>query len=154
MNRKFLVLMLSAAAVATGASAFAGEIYKYVDDDGNIYYLDRPTGESGEQRLDVTYASTNSATVSAEVKQRHEYMAAREEAREQTASRREADAMAREQMEQRAAKCQEQRTRLEKYLQSRRLYRENEAGEREYLDETQTLEARQKVEEQIQENCS
>jgi len=146
--------MLSAAAVATGASAFAGEIYKYVDDDGNIYYLDRPTGESGEQRLDVTYASTNSATVSAEVKQRHEYMAAREEAREQTASRREADAMAREQMEQRAAKCQEQRTRLEKYLQSRRLYRENEAGEREYLDETQTLEARQKVEEQIQENCS
>jgi len=154
MNRKFLVLMLSAAAVATGASAFAGEIYKYVDDDGNIYYLDRPTGESGEQRLDVTYAGTNSATVSAEVKQRHEYMAAREEAREQTASRREADAMAREQMEQRAAKCQEQRTRLEKYLQSRRLYRENEAGEREYLDETQTLEARQKVEEQIQENCS
>lgn len=154
MNRRFLVFLLSAAAVMTGASLSAGEIYKYVDEEGNVHYLDRPTGESGEERLDVTYARTNSASVTAQVKQRRQYAAARDEARENAATRQEAEAQARAEMEQRAAKCQEHRARLESYLQSRRLYRENEAGEREYLDETQTLEARQKVEELIQENCS
>ena len=152
MNRKFLVLVLSAAALTT--SAFAGEIYKYVDDDGNVHYLDRPTGESGEERLDITYSGTRSEVVSARVEKRRDYMAALEEARSEAKSQREAEAQARAEMEARAAKCQEHRARLETYLQSRRLFRENEAGEREYLDEEQTMEARRKVEEAIQENCS
>lgn len=154
MNRKLLLFILSAAAVVTGASAFAGEIYKYVDEDGGVHYLDRPTGESGEERLDVTYSGTNNASVSAQVKQRQEYMAALDDAREEANSRREADEMARAELEQRDARCKQHRARLESYLQSRRLYHENEAGEREYLDEAQTLAARQKVEELIQENCS
>ena len=154
MNRKLLVLLLTATAVMTGASVSAGEIYKYVDEEGNVHYLDRPTGESGEQRLDVTYANTNSASVTAQVKQRREYTAAREDARKEATSQREADAQARAELEQRDARCKEHRARLESYLQSRRLYRENEAGEREYLDEAATLEARRKVEDLIQENCS
>ena len=65
MNRKILVLVLSAAALAT--SAFAGEIYKYVDEDGNVHYLDRPTGESGEERMDISYSGTSGEAVSARV---------------------------------------------------------------------------------------
>ncbi len=57
-------------------------------------------------------------------------------------------------MEARAAKCQQNRARLESYLQAHRLYRENEAGDREYLNEEQILEARRKAEEAIQETCS
>jgi hypothetical protein len=152
MNRKFLVLALSAAALATGASA--GEIYKYVDEQGNVQYLDRPTGESGGERMDITYSATSSASVNAQVKRRSDYMAALDEAREETRSRREAEAQARAEMEARAAKCQENRNRLESYLKSRRLYRENGAGEREYLDDAQILEARRKAEEAIQETCS
>ncbi len=152
MNRKILVLVLSAAALAT--SAFAGEIYRYVDEDGNVHYLDRPTGESGEERMDITYSGTSNAAVSARVEKRHDYMATLEEARSEAKSQREAEAQARAEMEARAAKCQEHRARLESYLQSRRLFRENEAGEREYLDEEQMMEARRKVEEAIQENCT
>lgn len=152
MNRKFLVLVLSAAALTT--SAFAGEIYKYVDDNGNVHYVDRPTGESGEERLDISYTGTSSEAVTARVQQRRDYMSALDEARSEAKTQREAEAQARAEMEQRAAKCQEHRARLESYLQSRRLFRENEAGEREYLDEEQTMEARRKVEEAIQENCS
>lgn len=152
MNRKFLVLVLSAAALTT--SAFAGEIYKYVDDNGNVHYVDRPTGESGEERLDISYTGTSSESVTARVQQRRDYMSALDEARSEARNQREAEAQARAEMEQRAAKCQEHRARLESYLQSRRLFRENEAGEREYLDEEQTMEARRKVEEAIQENCS
>ncbi|MGI9223804.1 MAG: DUF4124 domain-containing protein [Woeseiaceae bacterium] len=154
MNRKLLVFLVTAAAVITGASVSAGEIYKYVDENGNIHYLDRPTGESGEERLGLTYAQTDNATVSAQQKQRQEYMAKLDEAREESATRREAEEMARAEMEQRDARCQQHRARLEGYLQARHLYRENEAGERVYLDESQTLEARQKVEELIQKDCS
>lgn len=152
MDRKFLVLVITAAALTT--SAFAGEIYKYVDENGNVHYVDRPTGESGEERLDVSYSGTSSETVTAQVQKRRDYMSALEEARTDAKSQREAEAQARAEMEQRAAKCQEHRARLESYLQSRRLFRENAAGEREYLDEEQTMEARRKVEEAIQENCS
>ena len=152
MDRKFLVLVITAAALTT--SAFAGEIYKYVDENGSVHYVDRPTGESGEERLDVSYSGTSSETVTAQVQKRRDYMSALEEARTDAKSQREAEAQARAEMEQRAAKCQEHRARLESYLQSRRLYRENAAGEREYLDEQQTMEARRKVEEAIQENCS
>ena len=152
MDRKFLVLVITAAALTT--SAFAGEIYKYVDENGNVHYVDRPTGESGEERLDVTYSGTSSETVTAQVQKRRDYMTALEEARTDAKSQREAEAEARAEIEARAAKCREHRARLETYLQSRRLYRENAAGEREYLDEDQTMEARRKVEEAIQENCS
>ena len=152
MDRKTLVLVLATAALTT--SAFAGEIYKYVDEDGNVHYLDRPSGESGEKRLDVTYSGTSSDAVTARVQQRRDYMSALEEARADAKTQREAEAQARAEMEERAAKCQEHRARLETYLQSRRLFRENEAGEREYLDEEQTMEARRKVEEAIQETCS
>ena len=152
MKRKTLVLVLAAAALAT--SAYAGEIYKYVDDEGNVHYLDRPTGESGEERLNVTYSGTSSEAVSARVQKQRDYMAALDEARGEAKSQREAEAQARAELEQRAAKCQEHRARLESYLQSRRMYRENAAGEREYLDEEQTMEARRKAEEAIQEYCS
>jgi hypothetical protein len=152
MNRKFLVLALSAAVLTTSASA--GEIYRYVDEQGSVHYLDRPTGESGEERMDITYSATSSASVNAQVKRRSDYMAALDEAREETRSRREAEAQARAEVEARAAKCEENRNRLESYLQSRRLYRENAAGEREYLDDDQILEARRKAEEAIEETCS
>ena len=152
MNRKFLVLALSAAALATSASA--GEIYKYVDEQGNVHYLDRPTGESGEERMDITYSGTSSASVNAQVKRRSDYMAALDEAREETRGRRESEAQARAEMEARAAKCEENRSRLESYLQARRVYRENDAGEREYLDDSEMQVARQQVEEKIAETCS
>jgi hypothetical protein len=109
MKRKILVLVLSAAALTT--SAVAGEIYKYVDDDGNVHYVDRPSGESGEQRMGITYTGTSSAAVGAQTKRRQDYMETLEEARSEKTSRREAEAQARAETEARAAKCQENRAR-------------------------------------------
>ena len=104
--------------------------------------------------MDITYARTTSASVNSQVKRRSDYMETLEQARKETQSRQEAEAEARTEMEARAAECEENRARLESYLQARRLYRENEAGEREYLDDEQILEARRKAEEAIQETCS
>ena len=55
--------------------------------------------------------------------------------------------------QERQEQCQKYRARLEKYLQSQRLYKEDQSGERVYLDEDETLAARTRVEEQIKEYC-
>lgn len=154
MNRNLCVLILSASAVVTGAPALAGEIYKYVDDNGNVNFVDRPTGQSGEERLQLTYARTSGAAINSQIERRQQYMEAREKAREEQLSQREAEDQLRAETEQRAAECQQHRARLESYLGARRMYRENEAGEREYLNDDEMLEARKRVEEKIAETCS
>ena len=50
-------------------------------------------------------------------------------------------------------KCQESRARMESYLQARRLYNQDDAGERVYLDEDEVMQARAKAQEQIQKYC-
>ena len=154
MNRRLCVLILTASAVATGTPALAGEIYKFVDEDGSVHFVDRPTGQSGEERMQITYARTSNAAVEGQIKSREHYMEAREKAREEELSQREAEETLRVEARQRAAECQEHRARLESYLQARRMYRENDAGEREYLDDSEILKARQQVEEKIAETCS
>ena len=54
----------------------------------------------------------------------------------------------------RAQLCSSYRAQLQKYITSRRLYREDDNGERVYLEEDETLAARERVENQVQEFCS
>ena len=53
----------------------------------------------------------------------------------------------------RQQQCQMYRDRLERFLRSQRLYQEDESGERQYLNEEETMAARARVEEQIQKYC-
>jgi hypothetical protein len=57
------------------------------------------------------------------------------------------------QAEQRKEKCDTYKARLQKFVQSRRLYKQDENGERVYLDEGQAQAARERVENQVQEYC-
>jgi hypothetical protein len=152
MNRKILVLALASATFASGA--MAGEIYKYVDDDGNVRYGDRPTGASGEERMAVAYTGTSRSSLNDQAKRRDAYMEEREERRAAKQEQAEADAQAALEREERAARCERSRARLESYLQSNRMYRETADGERDYLNEDQMLEARQKAEDSVKEHCS
>lgn len=152
MSRLSIAIALTALCLATAATG--GEIYKHVDEDGTITYRDRPTGEAGEQVLARTYRRTDNAAVQAEIQRRQEYVASLEKEREAEEERETEQAQAALDAEERAARCEQSRTRLESYLRSRRLYRENEDGEREYLDDSEALAARQKVEELVAEYCS
>lgn len=140
MHLRSRALLIACLATLSVGSATGGEIYRYVDDDGNVHYVDRPTGAPDEQRLSIASEPTDAAAVQARV-------AARRSAADNDA---EAEAARAEQEE----KCRDYRDRLERYVTSRRLYRENEAGERVYLDEAQRREARAKVEELIAKNCT
>ena len=154
MKGKRIALSCAVLAMTMASGAMANEIYKWTDADGNVHYEDRPTGAETEERLDMTYGRTDRRSVQRRVKARTDAEASRREAASVAAASKQeaADNAAAE--EARAAKCERSRARLESYLQSRRLYRTDENGERVYLDDTQRQEARQKAEEQITQFCS
>jgi len=152
-GRRFMI-GFAALALTVGGGAMANEIYKWVDDQGNVHYEDRPSGSATEQRLAFSYRRTESSAVKERIDSQTEAQAARQE--KKTAAAEEAAAVAAKEAEtaQKQKNCDSYRARLETYVQSRRLYREDENGERVYLDETETQNARQRVEEKIAETCT
>lgn len=143
---------LTLVAVAISAAALAGDVYKYIDADGNVHYVDRPTGEPSEQRLAIVSKPTDHSAVQARVQARVDV---RNTAREAAAAAPEEPTREeiRAEREKHQQECQAFRDRLERFVQSRRLYREDEQGERVYLDEEQTRTARDRVAQQVQEHC-
>lgn len=154
MKGKRFMLGFVALAFTVGGGAMANEIYKWVDHQGNVYYEDRPSGFATEQRLVVNNRRTDSSAVQERIDSRLDGQAARQE--KKAAAAEEAAAAAKEEAEAAAKqkKCDTYRVRLQSFDEARRLYREDEDGERVYLDDTQRQDARQKVEERIAENCT
>ena len=154
MKPRHLTLMAAIAAMAFATGAAASEIYKWTDENGNVHYEDRPTGAATEERLQLTYRRTSSSAVNQRVQARVNRQAEREEARSAAAAAEQEAAENAAAAAERQQACERARARLETYLQSRRLYRTDENGERVYLDEAQRQEARKKAEDQITEFCS
>ena len=156
MRQRITVTLMSAAllvALAGPATTTASEIYKYIDADGTVHYVDRPTGAATEERIAIISRPTDAAAVQSRVQARIDRQQAADEARDARDEARQQETDARAEEEQRARRCQEYRGRLETYVQSRRLYRQSEDGERIYLDDAEREEARQKVEELVAEYC-
>lgn len=156
MNRKQLLIIIATVTTLTTGYALAGDIYRYTDADGNVHYGDRPSGAETETRLAIVSARSDSSRVQARNEAQSSPTAA---PAEETASEEPTDKkMTRSEKivakHERDKKCASYRARMETLVTSRRLYREGENGEREYLDESQTQEARSKVQELIEKNCS
>ena len=144
---------LAALAIAVSTGAYADDIYKWTDENGNVHYEDRPSGEATEERLQFSYNRTSSTAVQNRVQARREATATRREARAEAEAEERTAAENRAAAEDKLAKCQSYRAKLKTMIESRRVYRANETGERTYLDDAQRAEARSKAEELIQENC-
>ena len=153
MNIRRLMAGLAALTLTLSSGVFADEIYKWTDEDGNIHYEDRPSGEPSEERLQFSYNRTNSSVVDQRVKAPRDMEKTRRATREEAAAEQRTAAENRAAAEERLAKCDSYRASLKTMLESRRVYREDEAGERQYLDETARAEARTKAEELIKETC-
>lgn len=146
-----LILVLAAAGTAA-----AGDIFKWTDEEGNVHFGDRPLGEDPE-RLAIRSKPTDPARIQAVQAAAQARASAAAKAEEKAAaaapqgpSREELQTQA----DERKQKCSTYRAQLQKYVTSRRLYREDESGERVYLDENEMLAAREQVENQVQEFCS
>ncbi len=147
------LFVITAASLLVGGTALSGEIYKWTDADGDVHYGDRPIGTDVERLHVISNSNTDNDAVQASVEARHVREAVRSEARSKRAEADQASADARAEAAQRDVKCQESRTRMQTYLQSRRLYQQDDAGERVYLDEDQTMQARADAQEMIQKYC-
>jgi len=154
MKLKRLALSCVLMTLTVAGGALASEIYKWTDENGDVHYEDRPTGAATEERLQISYNRTDTAAVQRRVEAGAEYRTARAEAQTAAAKSKEEAAENAAVAAERAQRCEKSRARLETYLQSRRLYRTDDDGERVYLDDEQRQEARKKAEEQISEFCS
>ena len=146
----FAVVLVS---VAFGGAAFAGDIYKWVDEDGNVHYGDKPAGDD-PQRLAIASQPTDPARVQAQLQTGAETRASAREARAAAAEEEEALEEQRAEAAELAQKCEQARATMQRFVTSRRLYREDDDGERTYLDEAEMQAARQRVEDQISQHCS
>jgi hypothetical protein len=153
MLRKNVIALIMMLAVSVGGMAFASDIYKSTDEQGNVHYGDRPTGDPSEERLDISSRPTDASRVQAQVQASYDARAAAKEAAASEPagpSSKELQAQALERQE----KCASYKARLQKFVTSRRLYREDENGERVYLDEDETQAAHERVENQVAKYCS
>lgn len=154
MTLRRMTLTIAVAALTFASGATASEIYRWTDAEGNIHYEDRPQGAANEERLQLTYRRTDSSAVNQRVQARVNRESERNEAKSVAAAAQAEAAEKAAAAAERQQACERARARLETYLQSRRLYRTDENGERVYLDDAERQEARQKAEEQITEFCS
>ncbi len=153
MKNKRILATVAALTLIVGGAATASEIYKWTDDEGNLHYGDRPSGAATEERLALSYNRTNNGAVQQRVQTRADTQAERQKARAARDEAEEAAAKEVAEAAERQQKCDTYRARLETFVQSRRLYREDADGERVYLDEQETQDARQRVEDLIAEHC-
>ena len=153
MKRLRLPISIACAALLASGLAAGGEIYKWIDENGNVHYEDRPLGKENVERVvDVRSRNTDNAAVAARLDQRRQARAAAREDDPEAPAEMSKEELRAEQQD-RQQKCESYRAKLQAFLTAPRLYEEDEAGERNYLDEDQIMARRSRVEEKIQEYC-
>jgi len=152
MKTRFSLLIAVTAALLAGTTAMASDIYTWTDKDGNVHYEDRPIANTPVERLRIVSRNTDNTAVKARVDERLEAKAIIQQVASEAPPEMSRQDLRAEQAK-REEKCAEVRGRLQRFLRSRRLYKEGESGEREYLDEAATLAARDRVQGQIKEYC-
>lgn len=144
-------LLLFICCLLSTSIALGAGVYKWTDANGNVHYGDRPAGQDSVQMRVSTKAGKSSSPVARA--KAPVAAAASAEAADAEPTPAELRAMARKEAAERATRCQDAKDRLQRFVQSRRLYRLDENGEREYLSEEQTLAARDKVQKKVEKNC-
>ena len=122
------------------------EVFRYVDEDGNVAYSDRPVGQNAESIV----VTTNAPIVPLRPAAPAQPATA---APEETVERQRREPTPEERAADRAANCEIARERNESYAISRRLFRELPDGEREYLSDAQIDEARARAAADVEEWC-
>lgn len=146
MRRLITALLLLAA-----LPLWAADVYRSTDENGNVVYTDRPTPGAELVNVQAPYLGGGPAT-----RQRLAASASEPAAAEgqDTAQAGQSAPTAAQQAELRARNCEAARARQQTYVSSRRLYRETESGEREYLSSAEIDEARAQAAADVEQWCS
>lgn len=133
-----------------GSAAYGADVYRSTAPDGTVSYTDRPQGADSQfvlaTRPGANRAPTPAAAAPGNAAQSPPQAPANPAPLPEGAS----SAQLREQ---RQKNCEIARERVARYEVSRRLFRTNDAGEREYLDDVAVAEARAKAAADVQDWC-
>ena len=140
MIRKSAIAFVMMLAVSSAGMAFAGDIYKWTDEDGNIHFGDHPTREASKEPLAIGSMHTDTSIIQAKAAVIEPVGATPEELRAQALEREE--------------KCATNKAHLKRLLTSRRLYRKDENGVSVFLDEDEIFAERERVQNQVLEYCN
>jgi hypothetical protein len=133
-----------------GAAAFGADIYRFTAPDGTVSYSDRPP--QGADSVFVLSAAPRAPAPAVPPAPTGEATAAPPEAAAEPAPL-PAGPTAAELRLQRQRNCEIAHERMERYTVSRRLFRTDAAGEREYLDDGAVAEARAKAAADVEDWC-
>lgn len=140
MFRPLLLLTVVAAPLIAGGAL--ADVYKYVDEQGNTQYTDKPPSLPAE-RLNVKSRRTDIVAVQERQQQELQAMAKADESRRQAAAQRNDEREAREaNARDKAERCAKARERYDRYMNTHRLYEKGQDGERRYLDSNEIDAAR------------
>lgn len=134
-----------------GTAAYAADIYRSTAPDGTVSYSDRPQGADSQFVSSAAPRAPRTAPASAPAPA--ENAAADPGPEAPAAPTLPGGLSATEMRAQRQKNCEIARERLDRYTVSRRLFRTNEAGEREYLDEAAVAEARAEAAANVEDWC-
>ena len=140
----------TAALVALLCLPAAAEVYKWVDEDGKTHYSDRPIGEDATA-MAITSRPTDNARITAAKQARVEQLA--RESEEQAQATEEAQRNA-ENDARREENCRRAREALASPQNAERLYIPLEDGGRQYLDEQQVQDRRDRASKDVEEWCT
>jgi hypothetical protein len=153
LKKTLLTLMLAAVAtVATGET-----VYKWVDARGQVHYTDRPPTESGARILGVLesavgFANEEDAQDDA-MSPTNASFAAADESDSGAGSAAAAAAVQRDVATVRADLCKQAQERYKQYIESQRLFRQTEDGQREYLSDAELTQTRIQAKQAVDEYC-
>ena len=171
---KLLPLLLAVFALTAVSGLSQAEIYKWKDKDGKVRYSDTPppsnikqepisgkkkpivpTGKAPLSPLDT--AAETAAVPTAKPKEIEPPMSAEDAAAKQRRESAETEKQNKQVKEAEAKRktenCSAAKANMETYTQGGRVYKMNEKGEREYLDEKGFAAGREKAQQEINENC-
>lgn len=135
-----------------GTAAYGADVYRSTAADGSVSFSDRPQGADAQFVTRTTPAPRPAANApTARTAARGSAAAALPEAPGNPTLPEGPSSS--ELREQRAKNCEIARERVERYTLSRRLFRTNAAGEREYLDDAAVADARAKATADVQDWC-
>jgi hypothetical protein len=133
-----------------GTAAYGADVYRSTAPDGTVSYTDRPQGADSQFVLATRPTGNRAATPASGGAPASAAESPPQAPANPTLPE---GASSAELREQRQKNCEVARERVARYEVSRRLFRTNEAGEREYLDDAAVAAARAKAAADVQDWC-
>jgi type IV secretory pathway VirB10-like protein len=136
------------------------EIYKWKDKDGKVRYSDTPPPSNIKQeahRGKKSVQGMNKEPLAAVAAPAKEAVSKEDEAAKQRQRNAEAEKRNKQEKEaeakRKAENCSAAKANLETYTQGGRVYKMNEKGEREYMDDNDFKAGKEKSQQEVNENC-